>query len=86
MKKILEGLWDNYLEEECLVIETKEEKELTKKVADKREEINKLLSAEQSMAIDSYVDNLCELYCYDIKKAFLKGCEFATSFLLEAGF
>ena len=36
-------------------------------------------------AVEKYVDALCDLEALFVKKAFLKGCEFAVSFLLEAG-
>ena len=37
MKEILNNLWENYFLEECSVINTKEEKELMKKLGDLRE-------------------------------------------------
>jgi len=35
--------------------------------------------------VEKYVDALCDLEALFVKKAFLKGCEFAVSFLLETG-
>ena len=34
-------------------------------------------------AVEKYVDVLCDVEAFFVKKAFFKGCEFATSFLLE---
>jgi len=84
--KILEKLWDEYLEEECALISTDEERKLVKKAADMHKIANELLTEEQSDAIDKYIDTLCAIHSSFSKKAFLKGCQFATAFLLEAGF
>ena len=34
-------------------------------------------------ALEEYVDALCDIEALFAKKAFFKGCEFSTSFLLE---
>ncbi len=39
MKETLNNLWDKYFLEECSVINTKEEKELMKKLGDLREKV-----------------------------------------------
>ena len=85
MKNILEGLWDDYFSEQCAVIDTEEERALTKRVAELHKTANALLSKEQSDAIEKYVDELCDIQAIFAKKAFLKGCEFASSFLWEVG-
>jgi alpha-galactosidase len=85
MKETLEKLWMEYLSEECCIIDTDEERELTKKTADLHQKANGLLNKEQAEAVDNYADALCEMEAFYVKKAFVKGCEFAVSFLLEAG-
>ena len=85
MKKALEKLWNDYLIEECAKIDTNEERELTKRVVLLHENANALMNKEQVAAVEEYVDGLCELDVFFIKKAFFKGCEFSVSFLLEAG-
>ena len=49
------------------------------------EALGELLTKEQSTAVEAYVDALYEIEGCFVKKAFLKGCEFATSFFFEAG-
>ena len=85
MKKALEKLWNDYLIEECAKIDTNEERELTKRVVLLHENANALMNKEQVAAVEEYVDGLCELDAFFIKKAFFKGCEFSVSFFLEAG-
>ncbi len=84
MKKTLENLWNEYLLEKCAVIDTEEERALLRKTAEKHEIINSMLTKEQSTAIESYIDALCEIHSSFSQKAFLKGCEFAVSFIFEA--
>ena len=84
MKETLEKLWDEYFSQECAVIDTQKEKELAKKVANLSEAMRELLTEEQSNANQEYVDALCEIQAFFNKKAFLKGCAFATAFLFEA--
>ena len=85
MKETLERLWSEYLREECSKIETEEERELIRKTADHHESLNELLNKEQRDAVEEYVDSLFEMLSFSIKKAFIKGCEFSVSFLLESG-
>ena len=85
MKETLEKLWSEYLLDECSVMDTDEERELTKKIVGLHEQATALLHKEQQVAVEKYVDALCELESLFVKKAFLRGCEFAVSFLLEAG-
>ena len=85
MKETLEKLWNDYLLEECAVMDTDEERILTAKAAELHEKANALLNEEQQKAVDCFVDALCEMQSSFVKKTFCKGCEFAVSFLLEAG-
>ena len=85
MKETLEKLWNDYLLDECAVMDTDEERALTKKTAELHEKANALLNKDQQDAVQEFVDALCDLESLFVKKAFCKGCEFAVSFLLEAG-
>ena len=85
MKETLEKLWNEYLSDECAVIDTEEEKELTKRTIELHEKVSALLTKEQEGAVEKYVDALCDLEALFVKKAFYKGCEFSLSFLLETG-
>ena len=85
MKKTLEKLWNEYLLDACAVMDTDEERQLTKKIGELHKKANALLSKDQEQAVLKYVDALCDLEALFAKKAFFKGCEFAVSFLLEAG-
>ena len=84
MKQTLEKLWNDYLLDECSMIDTDEERILAKKAAELRESANALLNKDQQDAVEKYVDALCDIEALFVKKAFLKGCEFSVSFLLEA--
>lgn len=84
MKQTLEKLWNDYLLDECALIDTDEERMLTKKVAELHERANILLNKDQQDAVGKYVDALCDIEALFVKKAFCKGCEFAVSFLFEA--
>ncbi len=84
MKETLEKLWNEYLLDECAVIDTDEARGLTKKAAELHEKVDSFLSEEQKDAVEKYVDALCDVEALFVKKAFFKGCEFAVSFLLEA--
>ncbi len=84
MKETLEKLWTEYLLDECATINTDEERRLTKKTAELHEKANALLNKDQKAAVETFVDALCDIEAIFAKKAFLKGCEFAISFLLEA--
>ena len=85
MKKTLEKIWREYLSSECAVMDTDEERRLTKKAAELHEKADVLLDKEQRAAVEKIIDALCDVNAIFTKKAFLKGCEFATSFLLESG-
>ena len=85
MKETLDKLWNDYLLEECAVMNTDEERALTKKTAELHEKANARLNKDQQNTVQKFVDALCDLQSLFVKKAFFKGCEFAVSFLLEAG-
>ena len=80
----IKKLWREYLAEESATMDD-EERELTKTAARLHEEMNSLLSKEAHMRVEEYLNNMYELSSLIEEKAFIKGCEFATSFLLEAG-
>ena len=81
MNKTLEKLWNEYFANECSAIDTAIEKALVKKAANMHEIADKLLSSEQREALENYVDSLCEIQDYLVKKAFFKGCKFTLSFI-----
>ena len=85
MRETLEKLWNNYLLDECAVIDTDEERTLTRKTVELHEKVNTILNSNQQEAVEKYVDALYNSESIFVKKAFIKGCEFAISFLLEAG-
>ena len=85
MKNTLEKLWNEYFAEECAAMDTAEEKALIKKAGELHKIANESLSREQKDATENYIEALYEMQDCFGKKAFFKGCEFATSFLLEAG-
>ena len=76
---------EGFFAEECAQIHTEEERRLLKKVIKMHERARKILTGEQSEAVEAYVEIIYELQSVFLKKAFVKGCEFATSFLLEMG-
>ena len=85
MKQTLEKLWYEYLSHECAEMDTEEERELTRKTGELHEQLNVLLNKEQQEALEKYIDAIYDMEALFIKKAFFRGCEFALSFLLEAG-
>lgn len=83
MKKTLERLWNEYLLNECAVLDSDEEKKLTKAAAELHEKTSTMLNKDQKDAMEEYVEVLWDLESLFAKKAFFKGCEFATSFFIE---
>lgn len=81
----MEKLWNEYLSEECAVIDLEEERALAKKAIELHEKANALLSKDQEEAIEKYIVALYDMQALFLKKAFFKGCEFAASFLLMMG-
>ena len=84
MHPLLETLWNEYLSEKCAAIESDEEKNLIKAVGKRYEEVSALLNKEQRDAMETHLDALCDIEAHFIKKAFFKGCQFASAFLSEA--
>ena len=80
MKTIFEKLWEECFAEDCARMKTEEERRLAKNVAKKGREIKKLLTEEQSGAIEAYEEAIYELQSYLVRRAFLKGIDLATSF------
>ena len=80
MKEAFERLWNGYLCDECVAIDTDSERLLMKKAADLHESVDALLNEEQMNALEKYRDGVCDVEALFVKKAFLKGCEFAFSF------
>ena len=85
MEKILEKLWNEYLSDECAVLCTDEERMLAKKALGLHEKASVMLNRSQEEAVEKYLDAICDIDALFVKKAFLKGCEFTFSFLLETG-
>ena len=84
MKETLKRLWHEYLLEECSTINTDEERRLTKKALELHDKANALLDKDQQKAVEDYFDALCDVDAVFARKAFICGCSFAVSFLLEA--
>ena len=84
MRETLEKLWEDYLLEECDSVKTSEERKMMKNAVELHENLSEILSEEQRNALEKYIDTVCEIDSIFAKKAFLKGCEFAVSFLFEA--
>ena len=85
MRLTLEKLWNEYFAEECAVINSKAGKAIMERTVKMYEAANELLTKQQSEAVEKYIEAVYEAQGFFIKKAFFSGCEFATSFLLEAG-
>ena len=83
MKQTLEKLWSDYLSEECAIVRSDEERRIMKISAELQENLNSILNKEQIEAVEKYVDALCNVESFFVRRAFIKGCEFAVSFILE---
>lgn len=83
MKKTLDNLWEKYFCEECAIMDTEEERKLTRKAADLHKNANALLSKDQENAMEEFICALYDLQALFVKKAFFKGCRFAVAFLSE---
>lgn len=86
MKNTLKKLWNDYLLDGCAAFSCEEERELSKIAAEKHEIVNQLLSVEQRLSVEAYIDALCDIHSCFAEKAFSKGCEFAMSFFAEIFF
>ena len=85
MTEIFERLWNRFIVYECAIADTEQERALGDKVAALHEQLCATLNEEQGEAVKRYVDVVCEMEALFAKKAFLKGCELAASFLTETG-
>ena len=85
MKDLLEELWSEHFAEECAAIHTEEERALIKRAAEMHKTANELLTKEQCEAVEEYIEALYEIQGFFVKRAFFKGCEFTTAFLLKVG-
>ena len=84
MKKTIEKLWDDYFAPSYAVLDTEEEKAQAERAIQLQKKAHEELTKEQIEAVEKYVDAVCEIESGFTKKAFLKGCEFTSEFLLEA--
>ncbi len=82
MRETLDKLWNEYFAEDCMVIDTEEERALLKRIIEMQKSVNELLASEERCAIEKYIGVLYEMQSLSVKKVFFKGCEFALSFLL----
>lgn len=85
MFESLEKAWNEYFAEECAVIGRKEGKALVERSVKLHAEMEKMLTEEQCEAVQKYVESVYDEQSFFVKKAFFHGCEFAISFLFEAG-
>ena len=58
MNEILKKLWDEYFYEECSRVNTEEERALIRIAAEMHEVANKVVTKEQSVAVENYIDAL----------------------------
>ena len=86
MKKTLDNLWEKYFCEECAIMDTEEERALTKKAADLHKNANALLSKDQENAMEEFICALYDLQALFVKKAFFKKILAATSCLRQLFF
>ena len=83
MKETIDIIWSEYFAEKCASIDTMEEQALIKKLGKIHQTAKEKLSQEQNDVIEKYIDAIYEVQDYFIKKAFFKGCAFATSLISE---
>lgn len=84
MKTTLEKLWNEYISSECAMLDTAEERDLSKNIAAKHELLTKSLTEEQNADLEKFIDLIYDLNAIFIQKTFLKGCEFSACFLFES--
>ena len=80
---MLKRLWDEYFADEDAVIKSDEEKEILGRILEMQDALIKIITNEQNEAVERYVDALLELQCVALRKAFIKGCRFSVSFLMD---
>lgn len=83
MKEMVEKMWEEYFAEECSAISTTEERELIRRADELHKTAGKMLSEKQNEAVERYIEVLYDIEALCIKKAFFKGCGFATSLFLK---
>lgn len=83
MNSTLEILWNEYFAEKCAELDTNEERVLIKEATETHEAINDLLTNEQSVILEKYVETLHQLHACECKKAFFKGCRISAGFLMD---
>lgn len=81
MKEIFGRVWDEHFFENCSDIEKEEDRELLEKAATLREKMFSMLNQEQKIVLTEYIEVLAELETLVAKNAFLKGCDFTSSFI-----
>ena len=84
MSKLLKKIWRECIIEECSILETKEEKELSKIVIRARDAMDLILNEKEKEAVDLYVDNIYKMQTIYAERAFLKGCETIFKLFVEA--
>lgn len=82
MEKLTE-LWRDYFSEDCAVISTEKERELSAKLSSARKRLCEILTKEQEFAVEGYIEAFHGLSSSLAEKAFIQGCKFTASFLLD---
>ncbi len=82
MEKLLDDLWYSYIQCEDSV-DSKEAKEVLKKLVEIEDKFISTLDEEQHEVFDSYCCLYSDLFCIYEKEAFVKGLKFATKYLLN---
>ena len=70
--------------DECSQIDTDDERKLMKKIVESRKRISTSFNKEQETAFEEHIDLLYDINAIFARKAFIKGCEFAVSFMSES--
>ena len=84
MTKEIEKLWAEHFAEECSLIDSEAERALIRRSSELHRAIADALSNTQNGMLEKYVELLYDIQAAFMKKAFLHGCRFAASFLLDA--
>ena len=80
--KTLNWLWDCIASQSSFA--TKEEKHFMKIIAQKEEDLLKLLNKEETKLFQDYQEAVFELSLIDQEQGFTKGIKFATTYLIES--
>lgn len=84
MYNTLDGLWSDYILDDCGKMETQEEKDLAKKLVAHSDALRAALSEEQKDLLEKILDCLSAIDLLFAQKAFVSGIRFATAYLWEA--